>query len=128
METREKTYIKDSEGRFIPTDLIETRTELKAYLAGYGSGEASGVPEKYTNSKRLSNLYLFGAAVESNGDSLYTRNGTHYHTRKLRNPRPFSGNLRDFNEPTFINEALPSQSPGREIPRWACETFEGVLD
>lgn len=126
------TYIKDSEGRFIPTHLVETRAEIKAYLEGYGKGEGSSVPEKYESSKKLRNLYLFGAAVGKNSNTFYTRNGVHYHPRALRRVEPFSGLGRDHTEPSEIELATAHVGEARAktgyLPSWAFPNFSENLD
>lgn len=75
-------YIQDRKGRYIPTHLLTNRRDLATYLKGYKAVSASDVPKEYTG--RRKNLFAYGHAVKCENSSLYTRDGTIFHPRKLR--------------------------------------------
>jgi len=118
-ETERTRYIKNSHGKFIPTNLVSNLSELKAYLKGYsGGGEP---PESYGKNTRRANLYRYGDAVCAEQKKLKSYDGGKtFLAPKLKEPKPMrESEIRDLED----NVTLLTQQVGRTnpsfIPRWA---------
>jgi len=117
--TERTRYIKSSQGRFIPTNIVNNPSELKAYLKGYGScGEP---PESYGKNTRKANLYKYGLAVSQEKQKLKSYDGGRtFLAPKPKEPTPMrESEIRDLED----NVTLLTQQVGKNnpffVPRWA---------
>jgi hypothetical protein len=111
------------DGRFVPEHLLSRPKELKAYTDGYGTKGI--VSQTYSGNTRLAHLFEYGSAISESAQShLRTKDGVHYKSKPLRNPKPFpETGLRD--EPNSLELTTAHVGLGNLsfIPNWAFPNY-----